>query len=285
MSTPKRHHEIPQMLLRNFVDENGLLHCYRKEDNRAFAAAPAKVFARRRLYSKRGEDCQQEDASKEQELAVQIEGPAKPVIKKIVTRARMGMVPGLSSEEKFIWDLFFCVQCRRTVSTLRDLEDSDLVQRAINDFEANAGPLSGEERAQVDGTPERQRTAVRESWIDILTLPKGDHFEALRGKGLHVLVLENPKKTLIIGDDPIIPMISPGETLNHADAANFFPIARDVAVACSGGSLDEERSVIPKSGDGTRYIRKVNRRILEQSSMVACPSRRLIESLRRHDRG
>ena len=117
MSTPKRHHEIAQMLTRNFADENDLLHCYRKEDDKAFAATPVNVFARHRLYSKRGDDGAPEDASKERELAVGIEGPTKQVIEKIVTRARARLLPELSHEEKYVWDLFFCVQCRRTAAS------------------------------------------------------------------------------------------------------------------------------------------------------------------------
>ena len=35
MSTPKRHHDIAQMLSWNFVDENGLFHCYRKQDDKS----------------------------------------------------------------------------------------------------------------------------------------------------------------------------------------------------------------------------------------------------------
>ena len=281
MSTPKRHHEIAQMLLRNFVDKNGLLHCYRKQDDKTFEATPGNVFARHRFYSKRGDDGAREDASKEQELAVRIEGPAKPVIEKIVTRARARQLPELSREEKYTWDLFFSVQCRRTAAARRDLEDSDLVQWAIDAVERIAGPLSKEERAQVDGSPDRRRATVREAWIDTLTLPLGDLFEALRGKGLHVLVLEDPNEAFIIGDDPIIPMIPPGATLNHADAADLFPVARDVAVVCSGGFLDEELGLLPKGRDGIRLLRKINLAILEQSSTVAGPSERLIESLRR----
>ena len=142
------------MLSRNFADENGLLHCYRKQDNKAFQATPANVFARNRLYSKRGGDGAREDPSKE-------------------------------------------------------------------------------------------------------------------------LVLEDPMQAFIIGDDPMIP---PGATLNHADAADLFPIARDVAVASSGGSFDEELALLPKGANGA--LRNINLAILEQSSTVAGPSERLIESLR-----
>ena len=252
MNTPKRHHEIPQMLLRNFVDERGLLHCYRKQEDRIFESTPENVFARRRLYSKRGHDGMAEDASKEHELAVRIEGPAKPVVEKIVTRARARKLPELSREEKYAGTCSFAFNAGGRHRARRDLENSDLVKWAIDEVERMAGPLSGEERATIDGTPERRRAAVGEAWIDTLTLPMGDLFEALRNKGLHVFVIEDPESALVIGDDPIVPMIPAGATLNHADAANLFPVARDVAVACSGGYLDEELGLVPGGSDGAR---------------------------------
>ena len=233
MSTPKRHHEIRKMLSRNFADKNGLLHCYRKEDDKAFETTPVNVFVPRRLYSKRGEDGAPEDASKERELAVQVEGPANPVIERIVTHARARRLPGLTRQERYASDLFSCVQCRRTAASRRELEDNDLVKSAGDAVERIAGPLSGEERAQIDGSPDRRWAAVSEAWIDTLTLPLGDLFQALRGKGLQVLVLEDPVQAFIIGDDPIFPMIPPGATLKPSRCRK--PLSD--SVGCRGGVL------------------------------------------------
>ena len=269
------------MILRNFVDERGLLHCYRKESDRTFDASPENVFVRQRLYSKHGDDGLKTDASKEQELGVQIEGPAQPVVEKIVASARARQLPELTREEKYAWDMFFCVQARRTAAARADLDDSDLMQGAIDAAEKRAGPLSPEERAEIDGTPDRRRTAIDEAWIDTITEPMGDLFDALRLKGLLILMIENPKKAYVIGDVPILPMIPLGATLHHRDAADLFPVARDVAVACSGSYRDEELCLVPKGNQGTRLLRTINLAILEQSSMVACPTSRLIESLRR----
>ena len=269
------------MILRNFVDKDGLLHCYRKDSDSTFPAVPENVFVRHKLYSKHADDVVRTDWSKEQELATQIEAPARPVVEKIVTRARARRLPELTHEEKYAWDMFFCVQARRTASARADLDDTELVQSAIKSAEMRAGPLSSQERAEIDGTPDKRRTAVDQAWIDIITVPAGDLFEALRRKGMLVLVLESPKKAFVIGDLPILPMIPPGDTLNHPDAAVLFPLAWDVAVACSGRDRDEDLDLLPQGNEGIRLLRKINLAIVEQSSMVACPSVRLVESLRR----
>ena len=105
MSTPKRHHQIAEMLSGNFADKDGLLHCYRKHGDKAFVATPRNVFAQRYFYSKAGDDGAPGDASKEQELAVQIEGPVNPVIDNIVTRARAWQSHGRNVPSVFRWNV------------------------------------------------------------------------------------------------------------------------------------------------------------------------------------
>ena len=59
MNTPKKHHEIPQMLLRNSTDQNGSLYCYQKEGNKVFKTNPSNVFVQQKHYSKPSDDVQQ----------------------------------------------------------------------------------------------------------------------------------------------------------------------------------------------------------------------------------
>ncbi len=284
MSEPKRHHEVPKMILRNFADRRGLLQCYRKDTDRTFQASPNNAFLRKRSYAKRDHRGLRRDTSKESEMGQQVDGPATRVVERIVTRARAGQLPHLTPEDKYAWDMFFCVQARRTAAARADLDDGDLMRAAIEAVKHKLGPLSPKDLAEIDGTPDRRRAAVDEAWIDILTEPHGDFFEALRRKGLVVLVLESPNKSFVIGDAPILPLIPRGAMLNHRDAANLFPVAHNVAVACFGSQGHEEIWPIPKGTEGTRFLRKINLAIVGQSSMVACPSPTLIDSLRRKRR-
>ena len=112
MSTPKRHHYIPQMLLRRFVSEDGKLYCCRKEEpSKIFLTTPKKVFLESDLYMQRDEHGKM-DTSVERGFS-DLEGKANEVIEKIVGAARSGMNPGLTLGEKEIWDEFLCKQWRR----------------------------------------------------------------------------------------------------------------------------------------------------------------------------
>lgn len=276
-SIAKRHHYVPQMILRNFVDERGMLYCFRKEHQQSFEASPEDVYVKKWLYTQRGAGADAD--AKERELGTRIEGPAHPIVDKIVTRAREGRLPALTPEEKSKWDLFFCVQMRRTLAARTDLDERQLVRDAIEMFERRVGSLSSTERAVIDGTAEKRREAVDNAWTGILTDPQGDVFRALRRKGLLVLVLENPRKSFVVGSVPVLPMIPAGATLDDDDAAALFPVARDVAVACVDCCGDEELRVLPKGTQGTEDLRQINLSILKQSSIIASGSKKLVDSL------
>ena len=55
-------------------------------------------------------------------------------------------------------------------------------------------------------------------------------------------------------------------------------------MVCSGRSLEEELDLLLVDGDGAGFLRNINLAILDQSSMIAGPSGRLIESLRQEQR-
>lgn len=84
-NSPKRHHFIPQFILRNFADQEGKLHCYDKEREGFFSTSPANVFSRKHLYTK------DEGGTKlthvENGLS-QIEGAFNEKIKQIIEAAR-----------------------------------------------------------------------------------------------------------------------------------------------------------------------------------------------------
>lgn len=275
-SVAKRHHYVPLMILRKFVDRTGLLHCYRKDDQRSFAAKPEDVFVKKYLYKKSGPDIE----AKERELATQIEGPTNPIVEKILARGRQGRLPRLTHDEKLTWDKFFCVQMRRTLDARAKIDDEELVRWALDSFEKRVGRLTVSEQDIFD-TVEKRREAVDQAWIDILTVAQGEVFDALRAKGLLVLRLEDPDKSFVIGSVPILPMIPAGMTLDDSDASALFPIAHDVALACFGRDGNEEILILPKGTRGAEKLRQINLAIFNQSSMVASRSRALVESLGR----
>ena len=103
---PKRNHVIPQMLLRNFVDESQYLHVLNKRKPKPYKSTPRKAFVERNGYVRHRDGGEQDDYEVERKLG-EIEGAAAPAIERIIASARHGDFPKLSSEHQRAWKRFF----------------------------------------------------------------------------------------------------------------------------------------------------------------------------------
>ena len=274
MNIPIRHHYNPQMILRNFTDANGELHCFSKASGKVFKSSPADVFVEKYLYTQRDEHGKK-DMSVESELSRLIEGPVAPVVKKIVEMARIGRTPGLTQSEKRAWDGYFCCQLRRLPSVRESLPDAEIVLENLDRFEAEVRPLTSSERKKFEN-PELQRELTRNAWVKIVSQSYGELMDVLQRKGLGIGVIENCKKSFVMGDNPTIRVAPLGRThLGFSEVQILLPISHDVVV--TPGYLAGQEDLVVLSD--TEWIRKINEAIFEQSNLIAARSQRLIESL------
>ena len=183
MSSPKRHHEVPQMILRNFTDANGLLHCYRKDEDRYFSARPSKAFVHGGLYTVDRKPSGERDSSMERKLATTVEGPAHAILKKILVSARKGKVPYLSADETDDWIKFVHAQLLRTKIQFSDLDPSEIVLNAFNELEQEHSRFTPRERATILEPAEMKR-ATHEGWVDTLDVWETELYRSLSNKGL-----------------------------------------------------------------------------------------------------
>ena len=262
------------MLSRRFTDKNGKLYCFRKNSpNRVFESTPEKAFKERHLYTQHDERGNK-DVSAEKELA-KLEGQANKIIEKIIESARLGKEPRLTNSEKETWDVFFCSQWRRTPKMRDVIENSTLVSDALKDFEKEIRPLTDNECEKFN-QPQEQRRLQKNAWARIVSIPGGELLEVLENKGIAIGIVQNPKRSFIIGDNSIV-KITPNE-LTHLSDPNvhaLFSISHDVIVT-PGLSRGQERLV---EFDEMMEIRQINKAIFNQSDMIAGRSRELIESL------
>ena len=275
MSSLKRQHYIPQMLLRNFADKKDKLHCYYKPEGKLFETSPENVFLQSRLYTHY--DRQGNKDSSVEQLLSKIEGETKLVLNKMIAAARHGIPPRLTAAEKNVWDTFFCYQWSRLPTHRQMLSDQELISDVLDYAETKIGPIPASIRDEFDD-PQRQTGIVDNAWIQSLKLRQsGDLMEVIRRKGIILAVITNPKKSFVIGDDPIIKTQS---DLRLPETKALFPIAHDVLVTPSLSSGEE--NVVPL--DNTDYIRRVNVEMFRRSETIAGRSRRLIQSLSRAKR-
>ena len=139
MSSPKRQHYIPQMLLRNFADKKDKLHCYYKPDGKLFETSPENVFLQSRLYTHH--DRQGNKDSSIEQLLSKIEGETKLVLNKMIAAARHGTPPCLTAVEKNVWDTFFCYQWSRLPTHRQMLSDQELISDVLDYAETKIGPI------------------------------------------------------------------------------------------------------------------------------------------------
>lgn len=126
--TPKRHHFVPQLLIRNFAAGNGHVQFYSKDAAASGIVArnPQKVFVRQHLYTRFEQDGIK-DVSQEHAFG-ELENAAAPVIRKIINAARQVRVPGLRLDKKLTWDAFLYEQWRRVPDLRTELFTRETVE-------------------------------------------------------------------------------------------------------------------------------------------------------------
>ena len=273
----KQNHYLAKMLLDRFTDKDGKLYCCRKENPRSiFQTTPKNVFSEGNLYIQYDENGKR-DASVEKGLS-QFEGKANEVIEKIVSAARTGIKPGLTPDEKKIWDEFLCKQWRRLpLKRTETISDDSLYKKCLDGFENERRPLTDSERRWFDD-PKRKDRILKNSWVKSVELSGGELMRVLGDKGLCVAVIRNPKKSFVIGSNPIVKITPNGHTrLDDPAVEALFPIAYDVVVSVCL-SRGEEKLFDENDSD---HIRQINETICKQSDMIVGRSRELITSLSR----
>ncbi|WP_316359769.1 DUF4238 domain-containing protein [Devosia sp.] len=281
MSEPKRHHFVPQLLLRNFVNDDGLLFYFDKSAPYPAirARSPKVVLNEWHLYTSVGSDGSR-DVS--QELAYsRLENLAKPVIDKIIAAARTRQVPHLSTMEKRTWDVFLYEQWRRVPEVLKGLYSEEDWQRQINDavldIEAKIDrPLSADECAEVASF--RDTARFRQSVL-VKALGKQSRrtVGVLNSRGLSIGVAPQGR-SFVIGSKPTVRFSSPTSTrLDDPGVEFWLPIAHDVIV--SPGSADPSYEQLFFLD--TPMVRKVNAMATGQSTKIVARSESLLRSLLR----
>ena len=226
----KRHHYIPQFVLRLFRDARGHLHLFDKINQRMYQGTPNNVFFEKHLYSVFDPLTQGRDDTVERDLSA-IEHAAAPVIQKIVRSVRSRHNPHLSELERYRWAHFYHAQSRRTLENLAScLEDDDRLSER-----AEALGISLHEIDRVVMTHALPLFAGGAS-------PRLGVEKYCRNVGLMSAVILRPKRGFVIG--------SSGVPLGANEPDIFYrgwlPLAPDVAVRATKWSNKEILVTIPR---------------------------------------
>ena len=284
---PKRHHYVPQFLLREFTDDNKKLHfcilgssegaVIKPSERVVKSATPKNLFLKKELYTQYS-DHGEKDSSLEESIR-NLETEAAPVIKKIINSARANKLLELNPDERDIWDAFFLIQSLRIPDILDPIvnEYPDWIPEFISDYEKEHGPPTKEEIKKANDPKEIERTKQNLRAITVSRLTSESKiFQILQGRGLIIGVIRKPNKSFIIGSNPTARLY---RQLSDPEAEWHLPIAHDITVTHHGFYDRGEENLAKITGDHT--IRKINETICNWSSSIAGRSRRLITSLAR----
>ena len=262
MSEPKRHHYIPELILKRFTDAKGHLHCCRRNDAKPeyFQTSPKNACVKTHLYTK-VDASGSHDASVEKHLS-RIESDVANVIEKIVSCALDLKNPKLSADERTKLARFRIHQLRRVPRNRQLVGGSkDGWPEEIRDaFEEFAGRKVTDEEGDRIATPEyreqfRQHAFAsfsgEEPWEPLLSL--------WTSCPIQFGVITQQTKRFVIGD--------------WIEVDNWFPVEQRVAFRYGGDS-----SGLIEFGE-VQEICRINEQTVQQSQTIAGPSKQLVLSV------
>jgi len=248
MSKRKRHHFIPQFLLRNYINERGKLWVFRKDGTDVIEVAPNNI-ALEKHYNSTHENGRRNSAL-EVRLSEVVENRYAPVMKDLIDRVRDGQDISLHLVQCGLLRLAY-IQVTRS----RSIKDGFLNQRT------NMGS-SDSQNAYVH---------MIENNLDCLdnpiSFPLPPEWESYESLNLGVMRIRTPNKSFVVGD---IPLVKVSEKI-------YFSVAPDIMIYW-GREYDEPDSKVFPSGQGN--IRRFNEMILCNSTLIASNSKTVIKDLK-----
>ena len=282
---PRRHHYIPQVLLRNFLDDCDCLWVGNRYQKRIYKTSPKNVFVKKDLYAVHDfaqatrTYCYEKSFSK-------MEGEVAPVIKKIIEQARNRKCPQLSPDECRIWKQFFIAIARRTPESQkrvsadgnRDVFYEALKSRAdeLNFDLCDQDTLYKDSRIpEIKKKVESNVNAKFSIGISDKERKQTEQFS--RETGVSVVVIFNPKRSFVIGSHGF--SIVKTSDRNDPAQGGWLPIASDVAVKATTFPDKEILNFLKKDRTSDRFISRINKAAYSHSNLIAGRSKTLINSL------
>lgn len=279
MSTPKRHHFVPKVLLKRFTDHDGWLHSFNKLDaERAVRRTrPENLFIQSHYYSEVETDGSRD--TRMEDWLSKLEASISPILDSVVEAVENDRLPNLSANEKQIWTRFLITQWRR-VPDLHDKtrdnfaaqEFDDVIERVKERF-----PNRDDEIATLN-TKEQKARIIRNAYIRMLERPPSEPERIINDRGIVYLSAGSTGKSFIIGSRPVIQMnFTQGRTLADHSSEMWLPISSKVAI---GVGYQWEREKLMYLND-PRAMRYLNTSIARHSTSFASCSEKLTTSLAR----
>ena len=276
---PVRHHYVPRMLLKRFMDTDDRLWTFNKAspEKGVLPKSIGSVFFEKHRYSVIKADGTK-DVSLEHALS-EIEGDADRFIEKVVATVRAGNTPHITKSDHALWMKFLRVQWLRRPGVVTDHMSPEEFDEFLDEEIAALTPFLHRIPPQALAlvkTPEWRKRLKRNLAAQMVTQPMSDVQNTLSQMGLAIAVLRKSNKSFVIGSHPVIRCAPPGGgKLGTPGVELWLPVARDVAIS----PLPEPGIVRVLDGIADADLRRLNLAIYAQSREIASSSQSLVASI------
>lgn len=280
---PRRHHFVPEMLLRNFCDDEGGLWVGDQMRGNCYRSKPRKVFVEKNLYTSHVWNDRTDSYEHEHALS-RVESGAKAAISSVIQQAREGFSPRLDPELDRKLKEFVLAMARRTPESQERIfrasgrtfeETFDSVAK----YHLRRAGFGVPDRDFIDRNPEALKIKQRMKANHSANFAAGKH-EILqkdsecfvRETGWGAALICMPNRSFVIGSHGLT-VVGEGDSL----VCSWLPVAHDVAIWMT--SFPDRRFKLNLDRRKEPAIRALNTMTAAQSSMIAGRSEALVRSL------
>ena len=279
MSFPKKHHFVPEVLLKRFVDSDGWLYAFSKDDpdQKVRKERPSNVFYAKHLYSAEGPDGTK-DPLLEKEFS-KLETAIDPVLNKLANAGLNNQLPALTDQERLLWHYFFALQFKRVPDFLHRPEFVGEAASHFREILEEFRQKYPDRRDELETIAGETRRFIKNAQVGALGSVSADVIKVLESRAITILKLTDPKKAFAIGSRPVVQLaFGSGKTLHEPSTEMWLPISNTLLVGV--GETGQRESILFLNDHSA--IRHLNRAVAEQSSHFASCSPELTRSLAFH---
>ncbi|MFC5846299.1 DUF4238 domain-containing protein [Aminobacter ciceronei] len=272
---PHRHHYIPRMILKNFLNDRGGLYFWRREFpvGHVRTTTPANLFLEDDLYTVIGDEGER-DSSLEHGFS-KLEAAGAHFLRQLLDIVRSGKKPHMGEDVWEFLQLFRYYSDKRSAAWhSRFLSDEEF--NAVLEEVANKPHVTDADRAWLANPKDVDRIKRNSRIAAQATGPTEELLEAMRGRGLAIYIAPR-SASFVLGDHPTaVAKIGSATEGAFGGKLSFMPIASDVALGYSWQprTVHLEQLTRPQ-------LRTMNEAMTRQSEMIAGRSQALVASLSR----
>lgn len=282
---PRRQHFIPQMILKHFADEKGMLWVGHRDKGHVFRQNRRKVFVQRDLYTRYPYSGGSPDAEYETRLS-QIESEVSPILDRIINEVRDRRQPDLSPGELLTVQQFLFSLARRTPESQKRIsrnQDAEEVffqaATALPGYMEYVGRLDKDSLFAIEGVPALAKKVLHNVNADFAADNRADLIDELRRFCAETKLLfgliDRSGQEFVIGSHGVTIVTTAAPARNHSlTVETCLPIAPDVIVEVV--SIAQQNGLLTLT---STIVERINWSTLHLSRQIAGRSQSVVRSL------